>query len=413
MPYTVSATPDYSAVTRGAEQLAEGIEKQKQMKNLKKAYSPFFAELGYSSPEEYENAGAGQVLPRIAAQHFKAGIEDLKRKKDADQALGNILGELRPGDQNRADQNESVNGRNGVPANLPPPPPLAAAPSLPPPPTFGDASVGGFIPGTMGAPSFPLFIPPPPPPPAQPSASAIAANLPPQTGNNGVPANLPPPQSSPRYAGGSDFADRLQQALANNPDAARSPHFATALNAIINAEHLREQRAARLGDLQQGALTGEFVTDPITGARFYSRGRTTLPSGQDASVQAAPPPQVKLPDGSIATKVGRDRWIVRDPANPEIKTEFVPVLDPTTKKPIPHLLINPNNPKAPPIDLHKGENWMETKTRLDAEEAAKTGSGTKSVAPAAPSDPGQRKAGQTYSTPRGNLKWTGTGWVEP
>ena len=25
----------------------------------------------------------------------------------------------------------------------------------------------------------------------------------------------------------------------------------------------------------------------------------------------------------------------------------------------------------------------------------------------------QRKAGQTYDTPKGKLKWTGTGWVQP
>jgi hypothetical protein len=31
----------------------------------------------------------------------------------------------------------------------------------------------------------------------------------------------------------------------------------------------------------------------------------------------------------------------------------------------------------------------------------------------APRDPTQRKAGQVYNTPRGPLKWTGTGWIQP
>lgn len=36
-----------------------------------------------------------------------------------------------------------------------------------------------------------------------------------------------------------------------------------------------------------------------------------------------------------------------------------------------------------------------------------------SAAEEAPRDPAQRKAGQVYQTPKGLLKWTGTGWVQP
>ena len=35
------------------------------------------------------------------------------------------------------------------------------------------------------------------------------------------------------------------------------------------------------------------------------------------------------------------------------------------------------------------------------------------AAPEAPKDPKTRKAGTIYKTPKGNLKWTGTGWVNP
>lgn len=37
----------------------------------------------------------------------------------------------------------------------------------------------------------------------------------------------------------------------------------------------------------------------------------------------------------------------------------------------------------------------------------------KTAAPEAPRDPRQREANKVYVTPRGELKWTGTGWIQP
>lgn len=55
-------------------------------------------------------------------------------------------------------------------------------------------------------------------------------------------------------------------------------------------------------------------------------------------------------------------------------------------------------------------NWMSKGSAPAAPTAAQ---GTNAVAATVPSDPAQRKAGTVYPTPKGNLKWTGTGWLQP
>jgi len=58
-------------------------------------------------------------------------------------------------------------------------------------------------------------------------------------------------------------------------------------------------------------------------------------------------------------------------------------------------------PSTPTADTSGGDTSTEA-----------SGTGT-STAPVAPTDPNKRAKNQIYSTPKGDLRWTGTGWVKP
>jgi hypothetical protein len=60
-----------------------------------------------------------------------------------------------------------------------------------------------------------------------------------------------------------------------------------------------------------------------------------------------------------------------------------------------------------------GKSSTQIRQELKAEQDAASGGGGAPAATSAVPPPEKREANKVYPTPKGNLKWTGTGWVQP
>lgn len=68
--------------------------------------------------------------------------------------------------------------------------------------------------------------------------------------------------------------------------------------------------------------------------------------------------------------------------------------------------LDPTLPEFPPLEQYAREHGVSSMVDTSG------GSSSIGTFPDAPTDPTLRKPGATYNTPRGALRWTGTGWVQ-
>lgn len=170
------------------------------------------------------------------------------------------------------------------------------------------------------------------------------------------------------------LSDRLAEGMGQFPAAAASPQFDNTLSAMIGAEDRRGANSLfkpeELGTMRKTDVPGiyymptsrgggQVVTDPTMPQRPNAEkpsdeGTIEIPDPNDTAFG----PRIRIP-----LSVARSRY--------------------------PHLLKALDAPKAP------ASNPAEEST-LEA-----------------PRDPAKRTKGSLYLTPRGSLRWTGTGWVKP
>lgn len=154
---------------------------------------------------------------------------------------------------------------------------------------------------------------------------------------------------------------RLQAVLARNPAAINSEKFAPNLNAL----------RALLGDASPEASGLEFVTSP-TGAVIARSRKTDQFQYDPASKADAEANKTRFSVEPILDKFGR-------PAGYGVKAQF----------------------------------GSESEAKAWADKQNQTSTGTTGEVEAAPLDPKKREKNKVYLTPKGALKWTGTGWMTP
>lgn len=152
---------------------------------------------------------------------------------------------------------------------------------------------------------------------------------------------------------------------------------------------------------------GNFTEDPETGNRFYNRGKQVMPSGVNPTRSAEPVPQLDE-NGTLighVVKTGGRAGIFVKATLPDRLTAAQKLKALTSQY-------------SALVSFPSLENKAAAAGVHEEIQGLLGGGGAGGAAPApgavsAPADAGKRTKGAVYLTPRGALKWTGTGWVNP
>lgn len=180
-------------------------------------------------------------------------------------------------------------------------------------------------------------------------------------------------------------------------------------NLILDAARAREMGAEPA-----------FIEDPSTGARFLRHRGTVLPSVDRTQAELE---IITEPSTGLKFRRTKDGFVplpgqtLTRKASP---LEQAQVKAATTQWDNAAELLALEMAKTTPNQKRISEynktieNASNVLSRLSAPVPSDTTNGeSKKAAPEAPRDPKQREANKVYVTPRGELRWTGTGWVQP
>lgn len=151
-----------------------------------------------------------------------------------------------------------------------------------------------------------------------------------------------------------------------------------------------------------GAASGNeplrFEEDPVTGNRYARQGKSVLPSGINPAKQSTTADEMYDADGTLIghrVPTGGGKFTFR-PIKPAASGELLPVLDPTTRRPVPGLGMDAAG------KVHDYRNIMQ-KSGLGAPASGPAGTQDNPHTPKTPSEAKKIKPGEWFTTPDGRV----------